>query len=120
MNQDLLAPILRRPWQPAIASKNRKLPGQPLIVVVPSAPKMSTTPSRAQKLYSLFSTMASVLPIQLNINTPSGFKQSLQSVAEQMISVTRTKLQDLRMENPNRPLILVGFNAGAALAMQVC
>lgn len=119
VNQDLLAPIYRRPWQPTIASKNRKLPGQPLIVVVPSAPKMSTTPSRAQKLYSLFSTMASVLPIQLNINTPSGHKQSLQSVAEQMISVTRTKLQDLRTENPNRPLILVGFNAGAALAMQV-
>lgn len=36
-----------------------------------------------------------------------------------MVAVTRAKIQDVRQEAPNRPIILVGFNAGAALAIQI-
>lgn len=138
-NQELLAPILKKPWQPIVANKvsflglpirkniykrffyfqNRKLPGQVLIVVVPSAPKISNVSARQQKILHLFATMASVLPVQVNIVQPAYQKQHLQAVAEQMISVTRTKIQELRAENPERKLILVGFNSGAALALQV-
>uniref|UniRef100_A0A8D8PD96 KAT8 regulatory NSL complex subunit 3 n=3 Tax=Culex pipiens TaxID=7175 RepID=A0A8D8PD96_CULPI len=118
INQDLLGPVLKKPWEPVVAHKNRKLPGQPYIVVVPSGPNLASPSSRLQKWYSLFATMASVVPITMppggNIN-----KQSVQTVSEQMVAVTRAKIQDVRQEAPNRPIILVGFNAGAALAIQI-
>uniref|UniRef100_A0A1Q3EYL9 Putative testis development protein prtd n=1 Tax=Culex tarsalis TaxID=7177 RepID=A0A1Q3EYL9_CULTA len=118
INQDLLTPVLKKPWEPVVAHKNRKLPGQPYIVVVPSGPNLASPSSRLQKWYSLFATMASVVPITMppggNIN-----KQSVQTVSEQMVAVTRAKIQDVRQEAPNRPIILVGFNAGAALAIQI-
>lgn len=119
INQDLLAPILKHPWQPMLSNKYRKLPGQPLIVIVPSVPRLSATSPRTQKLLPLFATMAAVLPIQLSSNTVLAQKQHLQSIAEQMISTTRTKIQELRLENPERRLILVGCNSGASLALQV-
>lgn len=38
---------------------------------------------------------------------------------EQLVQVTRAKVQDVRVDYPGRPIILVGFNTGAALACQV-
>lgn len=46
-------------------------------------------------------------------------KQSLQCVTEQMIAISRAKIQQIRNEVANRQIILVGFNAGAAVALQV-
>lgn len=40
-------------------------------------------------------------------------------MTEQLISMTRAKIQEIRNQTPNRPIILAGFNAGAALALQV-
>ena len=120
VNQDLLAPILKKPWQPALNNKYRKLPGNALLVVIPSAaPRVTSPSSRLQKLYTLFTTMAPMLPIQLPINSTAAQKQSLQSIAEQIVSITRTKIQELKAENPDRRLILIGLNSAAAVAMQV-
>lgn len=38
---------------------------------------------------------------------------------DQLVQATRAKIQDVRNDCPGRPIILVGFNAGAALACQV-
>jgi len=38
---------------------------------------------------------------------------------DQLVQATRAKIQDVRSDCPGRPIILVGFNAGAALACQV-
>lgn len=38
---------------------------------------------------------------------------------DQLVQATRTKIQDVRGDNPGRPIILVGFNTGAAIACQV-
>lgn len=46
-------------------------------------------------------------------------KQSLQSIAEQIVSITRSKIQELKAENPDRRLILVGMHASSSLALQV-
>lgn len=46
-------------------------------------------------------------------------RQPLDQVAEQIVSLTRVKIQELRNEVPQRSIILIGFNAGAALALQV-
>lgn len=119
INQELLGPVLKKPWEPIVAHKNRKLPGQPYIVVVPSGPNMASPSSRLQKWYALFATMASVIPITMPPQGANGRKQTMLAVSEQMVSVTRAKIQDVRQEAPNRPIILVGFNAGAALAIQI-
>lgn len=60
--------------------------------------------------------MAPILPIQLNSITPT---QSLQSCAEQIISITRSKIQELKAENPDRRLLLIGMHSSSSLALQV-
>lgn len=120
INQELLAPILKKPWQVSLTNKYRKIPGSILFVVIPSAsPRLGPQSSRVQKLYTLFSTMAPLLPIQIPTNSVTSTKQSLQSIAEQTVSITRTKIQELKSENPDRKLILVGLNSGSFVAMQV-
>lgn len=119
INQDLLGPVLKKPWEPIVAHKNRKLPGQPYIMVVPSGPNMTSPSTRLQKWYALFATMASVIPITMPPQGAALQKQTVQNITEHMVAVTRAKIQDVRQEAPNRPIILVGFNAGAALAIQI-
>lgn len=43
----------------------------------------------------------------------------MEQIAEQIVSQTRIKIQELRNEHPTRNIILIGFNAGAAIALQV-
>ncbi|KFB40570.1 AGAP004479-PA-like protein [Anopheles sinensis] len=119
ISPELLGPVLKKPWEPIVAHKNRKLPGQPYIVVVPSVPQFSQPTARQQKWFSLFATMASVIPIQTPPLKGSIEKYTLQSLAENMVATTRTKIQQVRSGAPNRSIILVGFDAGAALAIQI-
>uniref|UniRef100_A0A2M4A3S7 Putative kat8 regulatory nsl complex subunit 3 n=1 Tax=Anopheles triannulatus TaxID=58253 RepID=A0A2M4A3S7_9DIPT len=119
VGQELLGTILKKPWEPIVANKNRKLPGQPYIIVVPSGPYFAQPSARMQKWYNLFSTMASVIPIPGPTVDATTSKQTLQSLAERMVAETREKIQEIRKPAPNRPIILVGFNAGAAHAIQI-
>lgn len=61
--------------------------------------------------------MASVVPVQCHVLGLN--KQGLPYITEQLMSVTRAKIQEIRAETPNRPVILLGFNAGAGLALQI-
>lgn len=40
-------------------------------------------------------------------------------MTEQLVAVTRAKIQEIRNQASNRHIILAGFNAGAAIALQV-
>lgn len=40
-------------------------------------------------------------------------------MTEQLVVITRAKIQEIRNQTPNRHIILAGFNAGAAIALQV-
>uniref|UniRef100_A0A2M3YZY0 Putative kat8 regulatory nsl complex subunit 3 n=1 Tax=Anopheles braziliensis TaxID=58242 RepID=A0A2M3YZY0_9DIPT len=119
VGQELLGTILKKPWEPIVTNKNRKLPGQPYIIVVPSGPYFAQPSARMQKWYNLFSTMASVIPIPGPTVDATTSKQTLQSLAERMVAETREKIQEIRKPAPNRPIILIGFNAGAAHAIQI-
>lgn len=119
INQDLVGYILKKPWEPQVAYKNRKLPNSPFIVIVPSEPAVTQTSGRMQQWLTLFTTMSAVVPIQVPVSGSMVKNQTLQSVTEQLLFATRAKLQEIRNEAPERPIILVGFNAGAALALQV-
>lgn len=119
INQDLVGYILKKPWEPQVAYKNRKLPNSPFIVVVPSGPTLGPASARMQQWLTLFTTMSAVVPIQVPVAGSMVKNQTLQSVTEQLLFTTRAKLQEIRNEAPDRPIILVGFNAGAALALQI-
>lgn len=117
---DYIQAVTKRPWGANVPAKQRKLPGQsPVIVVISSSvystnQQTSVTTSRMKRWFSLLNTMANVISIQ---NTPR--QPSLEHVTEQLVAATRTKIQELRSELPNRHIILVGINAGAAIALQV-
>uniref|UniRef100_A0A182Q9M8 KANL3/Tex30 alpha/beta hydrolase-like domain-containing protein n=1 Tax=Anopheles farauti TaxID=69004 RepID=A0A182Q9M8_9DIPT len=119
VGQEFLGPVLKKPWEPIVSHKNRKLPGQPYIVVVPSVPNFMQPTGRQQKWFSLFATMSSVIPIQGSASKTNIDKQSLHVLAEHMVASTRAKIQQVRNSAPNRSIILVGFDAGSALAIQV-
>lgn len=87
-----------------------------MIVVIPPLHRGPPQPPRVQRLFTLFTTMSPILPIQLNSISPT---QSLQSCAEQIISITRSKIQELKAENPDRRLLLIGMHSSASLALQV-
>lgn len=63
--------------------------------------------------------MAAVTPVQCHVAGGSLNQQGLQYVTEQLISVSRAKIQEVKNDSPTRPIILIGMNAGAALALQV-
>lgn len=120
-NQEYLQAIMKRPWGANVPTKSRKLPGQsPIIVIIPSTLNSSSQqPSpRMKRWFSLLGTMASTAPIQHTVR-PTQSLESITSITEHLIALTRSKVQDLRNEMPNRHIILVGINSGAAIAMQV-
>lgn len=43
----------------------------------------------------------------------------MNNVMDQMLAATRAKIQEVKTEHPGRSIVLAGFNAGAALALQV-
>lgn len=43
----------------------------------------------------------------------------MMNCVDQMLASTRTKLQEVRAEFPGRNIVLVAFNAGAPLALQI-
>lgn len=112
-NQEILAPILKKPWEPCVIHKSRKLPGQAIIIVAPSIPDLS------KRWNSLLTTMATVVFVKKNLSSAVMQKQSFSFICDQMVAATRQKIQEVRTENPNRKIILLGFNAGATLALQV-
>lgn len=117
-NQDYFQAVLKRPWGANVPTKQRKLPGQsPIIIVIPSSLQSSNqqSSSRMKRWFSLLGTMASIAPIQNTIRQ----SQTLEQITEQLVAVTRTKIQELRSEMPNRNIVLIGINTGASIALQV-
>ncbi|XP_017049725.1 uncharacterized protein LOC108093882 isoform X8 [Drosophila ficusphila] len=118
-SQELLAPVMKKRWEPNILPKGRQLTHNAIMVVLPTMPITGTISDRMQKWYQALATITQVVQISLpNTNNRIG-NQNLDQVAETIVSLTRVRIHELRTDNPNRGIILVGFNAGAALALQV-
>ncbi|KAH8348646.1 hypothetical protein KR084_009456 [Drosophila pseudotakahashii] len=118
-SQELLAPVMKKRWEPNILPKGRQLTHNAIMVVLPTMPTSGPVSDRMQKWYQALATITQVVQISLpNTNNRIG-NQNLDQVAETIVSITRVKIHELRTDNPSRGIILVGFNAGAALALQV-
>ncbi|XP_017015372.2 KAT8 regulatory NSL complex subunit 3 isoform X8 [Drosophila takahashii] len=118
-SQELLAPVMKKRWEPNILPKGRQLTHNAIMVVLPTMPTSGPVSDRMQKWYQALATITQVVQISLpNTNNRIG-NQNLDQVAETIVSLTRVKIHELRTDNPSRGIILVGFNAGSALALQV-
>nr|XP_018913142.1 PREDICTED: KAT8 regulatory NSL complex subunit 3 [Bemisia tabaci] len=118
-----LSNLLKRTWDPVAPSlpafKPRKLPGDALLVMVPSSPGDWLAPhSRAQQWMTSLSDLSTVITVMTTPN-PQQESVNMMSCLDHMLAATRSKLSELRTDYPGRPIILVGLHTGAALALQV-
>ncbi|KAF7993334.1 hypothetical protein HCN44_006394 [Aphidius gifuensis] len=118
---ETLSSILKRTWDPLTnflnSNRPNKLPGNPILVIVPSG-FGNTVSSIQQKWISSFGSLGTVI----NFNSNSGVlknRVTMLSGMDQLIQNIRTKIQEARNDYPGRPMILIGFHTGAALACQI-
>ncbi|KAI4459462.1 testis development protein prtd [Holotrichia oblita] len=123
-SNESLYPLLKRAWDPVAPSLNqdkpKKLPGNPIIIVVPSAP-FTTSANQFKRLHkwiNLLSNLATVITVYTNIGTTAQ-RMTMTNCLDQMFAATRGKIQEVKEEYPGRSIILAGFNSGASLALQV-
>ncbi|XP_074028947.1 reduction in Cnn dots 1 isoform X2 [Leptinotarsa decemlineata] len=119
LNNMNLMSLLEKYWDPLASSlmqdKPKKLPGNPVLVIVPTGPVIT---KMIHKWIKLLSHLATVVTIPTNFGL-SSHRMAMPSILDQLFSVTRGKIQDVREDYPGRHIILVGFGSGASLALQV-
>ncbi|XP_043265684.1 KAT8 regulatory NSL complex subunit 3 [Colletes gigas] len=118
---ETLGSLLKRTWDPITPSLNsnrlKKLPGNPILVIAPSGVG-SNISSRQHKWISQLGALGMVVTVHTHLGLAAN-RMTMMVCIDQLVQATRTKIQDIRSDCPGRPIILVGFNTGAALACQV-
>ncbi|XP_022672222.1 KAT8 regulatory NSL complex subunit 3-like [Varroa jacobsoni] len=117
---DSLLQLLKRPWDPAasLLSVNRpkKLPGPPIFIVVPSGLTQNPHFARVKFWYNHLAHLGKLITIPIPIvNEPSV------TVAKQLevtVNAVKSKIGEVKTAFPQRPIILVGWNSGALVALQ--
>lgn len=115
--------LLKRPWNPTVSTlqhhKLKKLPGNPLLVVIPNGPSgfgsIQSHTRRSRMWQTQLSHLGKVIQVIVHSSPTSPVAQCL----ENMISAARTKVIELRGQHPNRPIVLIGWNVGALVACHV-
>lgn len=74
--------------------------------------------SRQHKWISQLGALGMVVTVHTHLGLAAN-RMTMMVCIDQLVQATRTKIQDIRSDCPGRPIILVGFNTGAALACQV-
>lgn len=95
----------------------KKLPGNPILIIVPSGVGSSMS-TRQHKWISQLGALGMVVTVHTHLGLAAN-RMTMMVCIDQLLQATRTKIQDIRSDCPGRPIILVGFNTGAALACQV-
>ncbi|OAD53272.1 KAT8 regulatory NSL complex subunit 3, partial [Eufriesea mexicana] len=118
---ETLGSLLKRTWDPITPSLNsnrlKKLPGNPILIIVPSG-MGSNISIRQHKWISQLGALGMVVTVHTHLGLAAN-RMTMMVCIDQLVQATRTKIQDIRSDCPGRPIILVGFNTGAALACQV-
>lgn len=98
-------------------STPRRLASNPLILLVPGGPSIPSQPTSARMEYwkILLSSMGQLI----NVNIPYRPEQGATEILQVIKASVHDKIRDLRKKKFNelRPLVLVGFNQGAMIAV---
>ncbi|KAG8035465.1 hypothetical protein G9C98_006911 [Cotesia typhae] len=118
---ETLNALIKRTWDPVATCLNnirpKKLPGNPILVVVPSGIGSCISP-RQHKWITQLGMLGTLVTVHSHLGL-SANKMTMMTCLEQLVQATRAKIQDVRSDFPGNPVILVGFKSGAALASQV-
>ncbi|XP_050448837.1 KAT8 regulatory NSL complex subunit 3 isoform X1 [Cataglyphis hispanica] len=118
---ETLGSLLKRSWDPVAPSLNgsrpKKLPGNPILIIVPSG-ITSTVSSRQHKWITQLGSLGMVATVHTQMGLAAN-RMTMMVCIDQLVQATRAKIQDVKNDCPGRPIILVGFNTGAALACQI-
>ncbi|XP_014485013.1 PREDICTED: KAT8 regulatory NSL complex subunit 3 [Dinoponera quadriceps] len=118
---ETLGYLFKRSWDPVSqslsGSRPKKLPGNPILIIVPSG-NTSTVSPRQTKWVTQLSSLGMVVTVHNHLGLAAN-RMTMLVFMDQLVQATRTKIQDVRSDYPGKPIILVGFNTGSALACQV-
>ncbi|KZC05900.1 KAT8 regulatory NSL complex subunit 3, partial [Dufourea novaeangliae] len=118
---ETLGSLLKRSWDPITPSLNgnrlKKLPGNPILIIAPSGVGSSMS-QRQHKWISQLGALGMVVTVHTHLGLAAN-RMTMMVCIDQLVQATRTKIQDIRSDCPGRPIILVGFNTGAAISCQV-
>ncbi|KAL0269862.1 UNVERIFIED_CONTAM: hypothetical protein PYX00_007454 [Menopon gallinae] len=117
-----LNPLMKPPWDPVGPSiaqhKLKKLPGNPVIIMVPSRKKKQSMSHRAKLWHSHLSDLGTVVTVSSSLYNV-GTKLTTQAYLAQLVPAIKGRFAEVRMEYPRRPIILIGWRSAAALACQI-
>ncbi|GFT42806.1 KAT8 regulatory NSL complex subunit 3 [Nephila pilipes] len=122
---DAVIQIMKKPWDPVLPvlnqNKPKKLPGNPIILICPSAPNqnlMTIQSSRLRFWHNSLCSMCKVMNIPMYSEDDKD-SLTIEGYLEQMILSIRNKVTELKNHYPNRPLILLGWTIGALIACHI-
>lgn len=87
------------------------------MVIVPNGVS-NTVSSRMHKWIAQLGMLGLVVVVNSHLGVNST-RMTMVAALEQIVQASRAKIQDIRCDYPGRPIVLIGFNSGAALACQV-
>ena len=73
---------------------------------------------REQQWFAHFSSLGQMVIVTLQPGVATNY-MTMTNCLDQMIAATRSKIGELRTDLSGRPIILIGWNTGAAIACQV-
>lgn len=95
----------------------RRLTSNPIILLVPSGPSVSSQPVTARMEY--WKTLLSSMGQLINVNIPYKPEQTAPEILQVIKTSVRDKIRDTMKKKFNelRPLLLVGFNQGSLISI---
>ena len=119
--------LLRRPWDPAATGLSRRrlarLPGNPVLVVAPPGPQDPRVASRRMRLWNnQLGCLGKVIVININLGLRGEGREGRTSANHylyQMVTATLNKVREIKHSAEARPVVLLGWGVGAAIAAHV-
>ena len=125
--QEGLSLLLRRPWDPAASSitsrRLARLPGNPILIVAPPGPDIRDGKTISKRM-RMWNTQLGCLGKVIVINMPpprseSAARTGVNFYLHQMVTTTLNKVREIRNSSEGRPVVLLGWGPGAAIAAHV-